>query len=792
MINIKCNEKLDKAIVGNKAYQLNCMFHLGYNICDGYVLPPEFFDTFCSFNSISDNDIDLCAEIEKGKFPGLQRDLLERIYQKLIRGTGAVIVRSSSLDEDSANKSFAGIYESVGNISDFSKLLEAIKTVWASYYAEQSKEYAGTRNRSMPVILQEMVQCDKSGVLFTRNPVTNEQEYVVEACFGNHDNMLSNTCNAERYVIARGISANSSHRVLSRRELKKLAGYAEKIERKLGFPCDIEWGMAGGIWYLFQARPIVFTTEPDIYYHTTEKLDCILLDRYAKPASVCYLSLLDAWQGKVYLSYYHKKRGKEWDEFPLCFLYHRVYWNKRYQQKYFQDDGSGSLYKKMRFCFLVRTGYKRWYGRLTNYNKSISSYQNRLEHTVDYTELAALLTEVIRNFCIYIGIDHYRFLGIAQILYNKLDRAMKESDLDTDILKIIGTKTSRSKTVQVNQELLQFAKYIRSTKEYYLLFLEHDEDAILEALKNEEIYHRLWERLQNFLMEHGHRGIDCDDLYYPHWKEHPQSVITLLKQFLNHPLEEDEKEQETIARWNVGFRKKRLIDLCGTYMCLREDQRYYFDKSWVLIRDILLKLADYFLKHNVLEEKQDIFHMTIGEIMDGIKYREYFPEKETILKRKELFQRAGEKTPPYMLKDSVSVSVQKGTGYSSYKVMGVSSGYAVGKIKFIRGMKDLAAVKKGEIGVVKTFHPSWTPVLKVVSGLIMNYGNILSHGSVVAREYKIPVVVFNGEVQNVLADGDLVSIDGKKGRLQILQKVDGKQVNEAEWCSNRDRQEVGI
>lgn len=762
IIHIKCNKKLDKKTVGGKAYHLNQMFRLGYQICDGYILTAAFFDTFCSFNAIAVTDADFSEKILKGRFPGVQRDSLNKVFTKLACGRGSVIVRSGSLEEDTARNSFAGIYESVGNISNCSDMLTAIKMVWASYYKGSVEDYVKTQHCSMPVIIQEMLQCDKAGIIFTRNPVTYEQEYVIEACLGNNDKILKDECEAERYVISRACPKLHTKGVLTKQEVKRLVQTAGKMEQELGFPCDIEWGMAGGVCYLFQARPIVFTTKEDIYFDTREEMDCILLDRYAKPASVCYLSLLDAWQSKVYLSLYHKKKGKAPGEFPLCFLYNRVYWNNRYQQKYFQDDGGASRYKRIKFYALAVTGYRKWYGRLGNYNKKISSYQEHLGCIFELEELINLLTEVIQNFCIYIGIDHFRFLGIAQILYHKIEH--------TDMLQTVGIRTNQSKTVQVNQELLGLAIIIRSQREAYQLFVENNENVILELLERDEKYHIVWSKLQDFLKEHGHRGIDCDDLYYPHWKENPQSVITLLKQFLKNFLDKELGQKNAVKKAGLG--KQWLADLCGSYMCLREDQRYYFDKSWVLLREILLKIADCLLEDNILEERQDIFHLTIREIVDGAKYPGYFPDKQVILARKEYFRKAGEMLPPYILKDSVGVAVQKGSGASSYKVMGVSSGHAVGRIRFINGIGDLAAVKRGEIGVVRTFHPSWTPILKVVSGLIMNYGNILSHGCVVAREYNIPVVVFNGEAQGVLSEGDLVRIDAGRGRLHILQKAD--------------------
>ncbi len=53
----------------------------------------------------------------------------------------------------------------------------------------------------------------------------------------------------------------------------------------------------------------------------------------------------------------------------------------------------------------------------------------------------------------------------------------------------------------------------------------------------------------------------------------------------------------------------------------------------------------------------------------------------------------------------------------------------------------------------------------------MNYGNMLSHGAVIAREYKIPVVVFNGDAASFFQNGDVVEIDGTKGRIKVLEKM---------------------
>ena len=59
-------------------------------------------------------------------------------------------------------------------------------------------------------------------------------------------------------------------------------------------------------------------------------------------------------------------------------------------------------------------------------------------------------------------------------------------------------------------------------------------------------------------------------------------------------------------------------------------------------------------------------------------------------------------------------------------------------------------------------------MLRMVSGLIMSYGNLLSHGAVVAREYGVPVAVFNGDAMQALHDEDEVELNGSTGRIRVL------------------------
>jgi len=829
VIDIKSKINFEKNKVGNKAYRLNQLFKLGYDICDGYVLSSDFFKNYCRYNKIDMNsNYHITQKIQNGDFDKHSYTELKDIFEKISRRTGEIIVRSSSVEEDGNKKSYAGIFESVLNIKNFDEMLDAIKQVWCSCFSISAKEYNDNENiAAMPILIQEMIACDKSGIMFTKNPVTNKKEIVVEACKYNNHKIISGEEQAQRYTIFLRKLINKTNflkkystliyrsarlficshtlryvlssktkynfnKILSKQELKKIKKFAECIETDLGYPCDIEWGIKDKMLYIFQARPITPSFDKNIYNTIkTQSLDCILLDRYANPASVCYLSLLESWQNRVYLSFYDKKLGLEFDEKPLCFLNNRVYWSVKYQKKYFEDDKEQSLIKRLKFRRLATYGYRGWYKRLYKYDRNIQNYQQQIKNTNEYNKLLFILNKVTDNFCDFLGVDHFRFLGLAQILYKKLEVKLEINKYDKqEISKIVGTKTNKNKTISANNELLELVKIIRKDKKLYNLFFYKDEKDILYEITKQKDYLQFLQKLEKFLSVHGHRGVDCDDLYYPHWNEDSGKVILLIQQLLkndilndtvndtvniikNDTAVEDSKHSQKVK---IKDRKlKKLVHLTGEYMCLRENQRYYFDKSWVLIRQILLKLSDYYISNHIIEEPQDIFHMTIDEIEDGIRYKNYMvcqdminTCQDVINSRKKIYEAERYNTPPYIIKDSQNISVQKGSLSKSYKVMGISAGYAVGKIKVINNLEDIGNINKNDIGVVKTFHPSWTPILKVVSGLIMSYGNMLSHGAVVAREYKIPVVVFNDNAAKFFTNGDTVEINGTTGRIKVL------------------------
>lgn len=829
-------------LFGMKVCRLSELFLSGFKVPDGYGISVEGFKRYCDFNGIDlENKNDITMHILEGNFPDNIKEDLQYIWNALsIQKDEALIVRSSALEEDREEYSCAGIYESVINIRYYNDLEIAVKRCWSSYFTDKALVYRESnclKHDGIGILVQKMVDGDKSGVIFTRNPLQDKTNaMVIEAHPGLNFAVVDGVVSADKFMVDRqgnvlneyiylkkvyyclgkysfvidAVNIETNKRrssSLNCEEIINLVQIGKQLEQKFNAPSDIEWTIKDYTIYILQTRPISIKTDKGtvnpIYFDgdICDDVECTLLDRYSEPASTCYLSLLQKWEDIVYLSFYTKADGKYCKNKPLMFYFNRVYWNMKYQREYFEDlpfnaGAFKGIIKKLILLRLMLTGYSNWYGRIKNYNKYITQFSSYNIKNAETDQLAALLKKVIDVFCKYLGIDHFRFLGLAQVCYNLLVKKMASFPESNQIISnILELNTSKNMTIKSNNELMELAYKASQCKEISDIFLKEKSEEIYSLLEGSVDKNDYRKEFDKFIIKHGHRGTSCDDLFTPHWVEDTSIVLEIIKQFLS--VESDMVFKNTCKKQLEDFEYRKivikhidsqrknvlskawdkkviftLITLTSEYMVLRENQRYYFDKSWVLIRKILLLIGDIFVKRGLIMKCEDIFHLTIDEIYNLCDIKSIKCEvnwKETIEKRKKAIRKNKIISPPYLIKNHDFLHLQSKGNKKSFKAIGISAGKATGPVRLISSLKDLSSVHQGEIAVVSTFHPSWTPILCVVSGLVMNYGNILSHGAVVAREYGIPVVVFNGDATRVFPKGQWIEIDGNTGRIRVME-----------------------
>jgi hypothetical protein len=241
-----------QSFAGGKGGTLARIYQDGYPVPGGFVIMPSAF---------------------RGDQLDDEAWLDIKAYLRVIRRNEetAFAVRSSALSEDSAHASFAGEFASVLNVKTDEEILEAIYTVYSSRLSDRVKVYSAVhgieQSHQMAVVVQQMVQSEISGVLFTADPITGSRTSMVgNFVYGLGEQLVSGEVNAYSFKFIRPTGKYDGPIGL-KKYAAKLYKYAARLETELGSPQDIEWAAAGGKLYILQSRPITTLNpgNPDTY-----------------------------------------------------------------------------------------------------------------------------------------------------------------------------------------------------------------------------------------------------------------------------------------------------------------------------------------------------------------------------------------------------------------------------------------------------------------------------------------------------------------------------------------------
>nr|WP_263323563.1 PEP/pyruvate-binding domain-containing protein [Neobacillus sp. Marseille-Q6967] len=281
----------DHTLIGSKAMNLSKIKNILNNIPDGFVVTSEVFKEFLSYNNIkTTNNEKIQDEIFNAKFPGRMEFIIAEHFETLKNSSNyAVAVRSSSALEDLEGASFAGQYETILNVKTLEELLHSIKRCWASYFSSYVQDYAQNNSISlssvqMGVLVQGMVNADVSGVIFSTNPVThNQNEILINASYGLGEAIVDGSVTPDMFIINKQsnhiikelglkeiqiIPAESGNETvdvsIEKQEvfcieedlIHKLTDVTKEIEDYYQYPVDIEFAISNNQIFILQSRPI--------------------------------------------------------------------------------------------------------------------------------------------------------------------------------------------------------------------------------------------------------------------------------------------------------------------------------------------------------------------------------------------------------------------------------------------------------------------------------------------------------------------------------------------------------
>ena len=273
--------------VGGKARNLGRLLAGGFRVPDGYCVTSDACVRFLEYNGI-DPAVATEEAVARGSFPSDVEHAIRSASESLL-GPGArpVAVRSSGASEDGSAFAFAGQFETYLNLTDVASVLEHVRMCWASAWNYRLRTYAPDLIPRIAVVIQEMVEAEKSGILFTRNPVASGAPGIfVEANWGLGETVVGGEVSPDSYVLDRNTGRVAEKQIarklwrlrpgdrraepmpeglrdaeaLSSDELRILWRQGRKIEAfSDGRPQDVEWAFSGGRLFLLQTRPITTT-----------------------------------------------------------------------------------------------------------------------------------------------------------------------------------------------------------------------------------------------------------------------------------------------------------------------------------------------------------------------------------------------------------------------------------------------------------------------------------------------------------------------------------------------------
>lgn len=328
MYTIALENAEDGKSVGVKALNLFRMMKAGLPVPGGFVLTSEAYARFISLDRLWDRikgilgglDPDNVEELREksreirglilnSEIPdGMKRETKEAYdglavsrevkdaggkaldFIRAGRGESFVAVRSSMVGDDVSN-SFAGQTFSMVNVIGSGNLFSSVKLCWASIFSPEAIYYRKKRGISglplMAVVIQRMIDPEKSGVCFTADPSRNDTgRMVIEGSWGLCESVVSGIVNPDKYILSketgeilektrskkfwqhtrdaltgktikeRVTSSRVDVPLLSDGEVKKLWELSKRAEEAVGRPQDIEWSIARGKAYILQSRPI--------------------------------------------------------------------------------------------------------------------------------------------------------------------------------------------------------------------------------------------------------------------------------------------------------------------------------------------------------------------------------------------------------------------------------------------------------------------------------------------------------------------------------------------------------
>ena len=798
--------KHDTSTAGGKGASLGEMTQAGIPVPPGFVVLSTAFNRFLEETDLSAEIDSILHEVNHQEMHTVEhasekiqklileakmpKDIAEEIKKECKKlNTPYVAVRSSATAEDSSSAAWAGQLESYLNTTE-KTLLQNVQKCWASLFTPRAIFYRFERGLhaqtiSVAVVIQKMVQSEKSGIAFSVHPVTEDRnQLIIEAGFGLGESIVSGQITPDSYVVEkeprriidknietqpkglyrahnggnewRDISKDQGERqVLSDEEILELSELVLKIENHYSFPCDIEWAYEKGKLYIVQSRPVTTLTKikPNLNKNPIRELlgqhnKWDYVGRWEQP--VLSSSLFLGW---------HKSKLIQ-DTFPGLQLggefriAHCAFNPKEDKEKIFKE--LITLYKKKKLGSLVR--------KLNDRDRAINQEHKKFLVVKDKNN-SKTVEKMLMSHTEY----HFHWTFIAAsvgILVLRLAKEVKFIKTDAELFEKAHPYLRKTWIEEEQEEMIGIAKILdkkvskKASKNIIRKVIKKDRDLVT--------------RIDAYVKKYAWVGTDK---WFGSATTHEKAEARLMEELANvragnylesHRSEADFYSLDPIIQLGV---------LCA----------YTRANCAGLIAQIEYAYKDIF--KNIAEANgrtyKDLVNLTHQELISFFHApSEFVFDEKKIERQKEylIFFSHDNKIEVRVPSDPSYADVKAeygeiesknlyGKTASSFSGIGASPGKIIGKARVVFSRDQFTDFLDGEILVAPETTPAFVPLMRKAGAIVTDIGGITSHAAIVSREMKKPCIIGTKIATQVLHDGDLVEVDAEKGVVRVLKRA---------------------
>ncbi|MBK8903530.1 MAG: phosphoenolpyruvate synthase [Anaerolineaceae bacterium] len=347
-------------------------------------------------------------------------------------------------------------------------------------------------------------------------------------------------------------------------------------------------------------------------------------------------------------------------------------------------------------------------------------------------------------------------------------------------------------TVEMNLNLWATAQRIRGDAQAFEIIRTQSAEALADVYRQGQLPATAQQAFDEFLQAYGIRGTAEIDLGRRRWRDDPTPIMQTLIGYLQ--LEDPAKAPDVLFRQRVeqaerltrefverarhmrfGWLRARLlgglIRRLRALGGLREVPLFYIARVYAIYRAALLRHARKLVAQGALESAEDIFFVPLA-ILKRFAEAETADLKSIVAANRADYERERlrKQMPRILLSTGEAFYEGVRDAAASENVFvgnGVSPGTVEGQVRVILDPRN-TSLEPGDILVCPATDPGWTPLFLTAGGLVMEIGGMMTHGSIVAREYGIPAVVGVHQATTRLQTGQRVRVDGNNGRVELL------------------------